>query len=86
MIGQCTLAHMSHWEEVNNVRIIATLADRLLGLMVPTVTAGACCPHDPWVQECSCHESTETVWAKNCQYNCACQPVCGACYNTYIGC
>jgi hypothetical protein len=29
---------------VNEVRIIGILADRLLGAVVPEITAGACCP------------------------------------------
>jgi hypothetical protein len=71
---------------VRDLRMVAKMADRLLSVVVPTVTAGACCPHDPYVQECRCHSATKSVWVKSCSLNCACQPVCSACYNSFVTC
>jgi len=66
------------------MRMIERMSDRLLGLMVPEITAGACCPPDPWQQECYCR--SHAIYAKSCSYNCGCKTFCGSCYNTYIGC
>jgi hypothetical protein len=66
------------------MRMITRMSDRLLRLVVPEITAGACCPPDPWQQECSC--TNHTIRAKSCSYNCGCKVFCGSCYNTYIGC
>jgi hypothetical protein len=66
------------------MRIITRMSDRLLGLVVPEITAGACCPPDPWQQECYCRN--HTVYVKNCSYTCACAVHCGGCTNSYIGC
>ena len=68
------------------MRFVASIADRMLAMVVPRATAGACCPPDPWKQSCGCHSSTHTIWVKNCSYNCACQVFCGTCYNDYISC
>jgi len=66
------------------MRMIARMSDLLLGLVVPEITAGACCPPDPWQQECYCRN--HTIYVKTCSYNCACAVHCGSCSNSYIGC
>jgi signal peptidase I len=33
---------------VKKMRLVTTVADRLLSAVVPRATAGACCPPDPW--------------------------------------
>ena len=66
------------------MRLVTTVADRLLSAVVPRAIAGACCPPDPWVQECYCH--SHTVYVKNCSYTCTCAAHCGGCYNAFIGC
>jgi hypothetical protein len=66
------------------MRLVTTVADRLLSVVVPRVTAGACCPPDPWVQECYC--SNHTIYVKTCSYTCACIAHCGGCRNADIGC
>ena len=66
------------------MRLITRISDRLVGMVVPEITAGACCPPDTYQQECYCRNLT--IYAKYCSYNCACKVFCGACTNTYIGC
>jgi hypothetical protein len=62
--------------------IIGKAADRMLALVVPKLTAGACClsyGHRS-TQRCfngckDCHE-----WEQNCVVNCFCEIICGSCY------
>jgi hypothetical protein len=63
---------------------IGTLGDRLVSLVVPKVSAGACYPPDPWTELCSCPAPYKKGTWRNCSYNCAGVAHCGACY-TVIG-
>lgn len=68
--------------------LLASLADRLLSMVVPRVTAGACCPPDPTQVACGpCYKNrlTEHQSQKTCSYTCACKVLCGAC-TTYATC
>jgi len=56
----------------------------MLSMVAPRATAAACCPPDPWLQECYCHN--HSVYVKNCSYNCACKVFCGSCYIDFIAC
>ena len=66
------------------MRFVNSLADRLLGVVAPKATAGACVPPDPWTQYCSC--TSHVVRVKNCSYDCKGTAVCGTCYNSNISC
>ena len=70
------------------MRFITPIADRLVSAVVPRVTAGACCPPDPYTVTCTaCARNYAHVWqktVKTCSYNCACQVFCGGC--NAIGC
>ena len=66
------------------MRIVTGLADRMLSMVAPRATAAACCPPDPWLAECYCHN--HSIYAKRCSYNCACKVFCGTCYNDFIAC
>jgi hypothetical protein len=66
------------------MRLINSLADRVLGVVVPKTTAGACVPPDSWTQYCSC--TSHVVKTKQCHYGCTGNPVCGSCTNTNIEC
>ncbi len=67
------------------MRIIRTMADRMLSAVVPTVTAAAiCCQPDPQVYECYCHNGV--LYLKTCTPRCNCTLSCGPCYVSDIGC
>lgn len=68
------------------MRVVAKAADRLLGLVVPGITAGACCSFSGrhFQQECSC--TGGTVWIRNCTVTCTCGSSCGACFDSKISC
>ena len=66
------------------MRLINSLADRVLGVVAPKTTAGACIPPDPYTRYCSC--TSHTVKVKNCNNNCAGVVFCGSCYSTDIEC
>ena len=54
-------------------RRLEALGERMLGLVVPRVTASAGCPPDPWCAACgTCH-------LKRCSQNLGCQTFCGSC-------
>jgi len=61
------------------MRAISKIADRLVSVVVPKITAGACCPKDTTLQFCYCHFGYQAYY-RYCSYNCACQLVCGSCY------
>ena len=66
------------------MRIVNSLADRLVGMVAPKATAGACIAPEHWTQECSC--KGHLIWVKGCTNNCAGVAICGRCYNDYISC
>jgi hypothetical protein len=66
------------------MRLMERISDRLLGMVVPEITASAGCIPDNYQVECSCKNGT--IYAKTCSLNGACKQFCGSCYNTYIGC
>lgn len=70
------------------MRLIAPIADRLLSIVVPRITAGACCPADTHKVACNgCARNSQHIWLqqfKSCSYTCACKLICGAC--TEYGC
>jgi hypothetical protein len=58
------------------MRLLDVAADRLVGLLVPKTTAGACeCRPEPWTQCCGPHIALSQV----CQYDCNCKIYCGGC-------
>jgi hypothetical protein len=66
------------------LRFITPLADRLLSMVVPAMSAGACCPPDPYQVACGpCYKNrlTEHQSQKTCTYTCACKVHCGGCSN-----
>jgi hypothetical protein len=71
------------------MRIINGWADRLLSVVVPKITAGACCPPDTTIQFCYCVSHEGYAYGRYCSYNCACQISCSTCGDTvyrYQGC
>jgi hypothetical protein len=68
------------------MRSIARMADRLLGAVVPEVSAGACCSLDgtKYTNECYCRDGY--VWDQTCTIGCTCKASCGACKKTSIEC
>ena len=66
------------------MRVVATIADRMLSAVVPRASAGACCPPDPVTEICFCSGCWR--YLKTCQYNCACTWFCGGCYNANYRC
>jgi len=55
-----------------------TLADRLVGVVVPKTTAGACaCDPDPYHVSCYC--TGDIFYWKPCQTDCNCHTYCGKC-------
>jgi len=62
------------------MQIINRMADRLLSAVVPSITAGACCPQDTTLQFCYCVGNLGRAAAyRYCSYNCSCQLICGGC-------
>jgi len=63
--------------------ILTSMADRVLSLVVPRASAGACCQNNPGWVFCYCNRRNPREpnlrYAKYCQYNCSCQQVCGPC-------
>jgi len=61
------------------MRLLDSVADRLVSVVVPKTTAGACeCRPEPYTDVCSgCHE--RTYYSRRCQYDCNCKIVCGPC-------
>lgn len=55
------------------IRRLEKLGERLLGLVVPNVTAAAGCPPDPWCAVCG------TCYLKRCYYHPTCNVSCGSC-------
>jgi hypothetical protein len=69
------------------MRMIATMADRVLSLVVPKTTAAAiCCTPEPRTVTCGCIGGWE--YAKHCTNNCACKAQCQPCYkiSPAVGC
>ncbi len=66
------------------MRVLARIADRMLSVVVPQASAGACCPPDG--QEIICYCSGCHTYLKYCHYNCACQYECGACNKANVCC
>lgn len=70
------------------MHFISPIADRMLSVVVPRVTAGACCPPDPHQVACGpCYVNrlTRHQTQRTCSYTCACKVVCGGC-STYATC
>lgn len=70
------------------MRLIAPLADRLLSVVAPRVTAAASCP-GTFYENCSaCARNAEHAWQKKikqCHYTGNnCTTTCGSCY--VVGC
>jgi hypothetical protein len=67
------------------MRMIGTMADRMLSAVLPKTTAAACIdvPAGNYYQECYCKNGT--VWDKFCVSTCY-GPACGSCTNTGILC
>jgi hypothetical protein len=70
------------------MRLIAPLADRLLSVVAPRVTAAANCP-GTFYENCSaCARNAEHSWQKKikqCHYSGSnCATACGSCY--VVGC
>jgi hypothetical protein len=59
------------------MRLIAPLADRLLTLAVPKVTAAGCCSPDNGLVKCYC--SGGKLYQKACHYECNCVYMCDGC-------
>jgi hypothetical protein len=61
------------------MRLLDVAADRLVSLLAPKTTAGACaCDPAPYTQVCSgCHERTK--YTRNCSYDCNCKVYCSPC-------
>lgn len=55
------------------MRVVDKLGDRLLGMVLPRLTASAGCPPDCWYQACG------TCYRKRCCYTGACKVSCGSC-------
>jgi hypothetical protein len=70
------------------MRLIAPLADRLLSVVAPRVTAAASCPGTFYENCSSCARNSNHVWQKKikeCHYTGVhCSTVCGSCY--VVGC
>jgi hypothetical protein len=76
------------------MQLLTKAADRLLSVVVPHVTAGACitCPPS-WTTTSGCNcvkqsDKNHAQYIKRCSRSgCECQTVtCGPCYNSGIGC
>jgi hypothetical protein len=70
------------------MRLIAPLADRLVSIVVPRLTAAASCP-GTFSETCSpCARNSNHIWQKKikkCHYSGPhCTTVCGSC--TLVGC
>ncbi|HEY2505888.1 MAG TPA: hypothetical protein VGI58_05190 [Streptosporangiaceae bacterium] len=63
------------------MKVIGAIADRLLGIVVPEIKAGACCTLFGKSYNVSCNECAGNGigLAKRCVVNCDCQAVCGGC-------
>jgi hypothetical protein len=66
------------------MRRIAPLADRLLGLVAPRVSAqAACCAYRSYTVSCGC--TSGFLYEKTCWTNC-CESGCSACFKTATKC
>lgn len=67
------------------MRMVTKMADRLLSVVVPRVTASAGCPG---TTRKTCYCGTNGYWYdKNCSYyGIVCYEVCGSCYKTVWPC
>jgi hypothetical protein len=71
------------------VALIEKVADRMLSLVAPKLTAGACClsygkhvTHYCYGDRCTdCY-----IYKQNCVINCFCEIICGACYKAVACC
>ena len=68
------------------MRMIGTIADRMLGLVVPkTTAAGVCCDPGGGYESCGCG-AADFIYQKYCHADCQCRLVCGPCTRTNISC
>jgi hypothetical protein len=69
------------------VQGVAALGDRILGLVVPRVTAEAACPcQGDFLQYCGCYSygSDYRKYYRTCYFNCDCSHYCDSCiYSAY---
>jgi hypothetical protein len=66
------------------MRLIVPLADRLLGLVAPRVSAqAACCEYQSYTVGCGCTDGY--LYEKICWTNC-CESGCGSCFKTATKC
>ena len=63
--------------------LFGAVADRLVGLVVPATTVGACCPPDPYEVYCFC--ALHKPYYKTCQSDCACRDSCASICHPRIG-
>lgn len=69
---------------MREIRYLGTLADRVLAVVAPKVTAHAnCCPIEDSTVPCGCISGTK--WERTCLDNC-CRITCYPCYNTGVSC
>jgi len=62
------------------MRIVGHLSDKLLGVVVPQISAGACCKGAGTVFFKSCGCVRKGVGSRNrCVVNCDCSVTCGGC-------
>lgn len=69
--------------------LIEKLADRMLGLVAPKLTAGACCTDagKHYTQKCHGGFCTDCYeYKQNCVVTCDCGASCGACYRVIACC
>jgi hypothetical protein len=79
---------MNSREEVNNMRMITKIADRMLNAVVPEITAGACCPENKHYVSCGCRGPVgdSFLYRKLCVTSCDCVTSCTACLYSGIRC
>lgn len=66
------------------MRLISRMADRMLRIVVPTISAdAACCQQQFWQQNCFCRNinGISVQYVQNCHTECNCTPTCGACFS-----
>ncbi len=74
---------------MKDVALIEKVADRMLSLVAPKLTAGACCLSSGKHVTHYCYGGYCTgcyIWKQNCVINCYCEIICGACYRAVACC
>jgi hypothetical protein len=63
--------------------LIEKVADRMINLVAPKLTAGACCLDSGKQVTQYCYGgycTDDYIYQQNCTINCFCEIICGACY------